>query len=76
MKEELLAYYGRDKEHSRLREGRDRLEFWRTQDVLRRMLPPAPARVAPACMPSGWSPMAMTSSYWTSSHFSWSGRAS
>ena len=42
---ELLAYYGQDREHGRLREGRGRLEFWRTQDVLRRALPPAPARV-------------------------------
>lgn len=42
---ELLAYYEQDREHARLREGRGRLEFWRTQDVLRRRLPPAPARV-------------------------------
>ncbi|WP_433431777.1 class I SAM-dependent methyltransferase [Nonomuraea sp. CA-141351] len=42
---ELLAYYEQDREHSRLREGRGRLEFWRTQDVLRRTLPPPPARV-------------------------------
>ncbi|MFI7702274.1 hypothetical protein [Nonomuraea sp. NPDC049480] len=42
---ELLAYYEQDREHARLREGRGRLEFWRTQDVLRRMLPPTPARV-------------------------------
>ncbi|MBB3726931.1 class I SAM-dependent methyltransferase [Nonomuraea dietziae] len=42
---ELLAYYEQDREHGRLREGRDRLEFWRTQDVLRRSLRPAPARV-------------------------------
>ncbi|WP_204358547.1 bifunctional 2-polyprenyl-6-hydroxyphenol methylase/3-demethylubiquinol 3-O-methyltransferase UbiG [Streptosporangium sp. 'caverna'] len=42
---ELLAYYEQDREHDRLREGRGRLEFWRTQDVLRRVLPPAPARV-------------------------------
>ncbi|MET9336498.1 class I SAM-dependent methyltransferase [Nonomuraea sp. NPDC003804] len=42
---ELLAYYGQDREHGRLRAGRDRLEFWRTQDVLRRLLRPAPARV-------------------------------
>ncbi|QFY11887.1 methyltransferase domain-containing protein [Nonomuraea phyllanthi] len=42
---ELLAYYGQDREHARLREGRGRLELWRTQDVLRRVLPPAPARV-------------------------------
>ncbi|WP_188192157.1 class I SAM-dependent methyltransferase [Nonomuraea sp. SYSU D8015] len=42
---ELLAYYEQDREHVRLREGRGRLEFWRTQDVLRRALPPTPARV-------------------------------
>ncbi|NUR89119.1 MAG: class I SAM-dependent methyltransferase, partial [Nonomuraea sp.] len=42
---ELLAYYGQDREHQRLRVGRDRLEFWRTQDVLRRVLPTPPARV-------------------------------
>src|SRR6185503_9428583 len=42
---ELLAYYEQDREHGRLREGRGRLEFWRTQDVLRRTLPPPPARV-------------------------------
>ncbi|MEO3812518.1 class I SAM-dependent methyltransferase [Sphaerisporangium sp. B11E5] len=42
---ELLAYYGQDREHERLRGGRGRLELWRTQDVLRRVLPPPPARV-------------------------------
>ncbi|MGW4410342.1 class I SAM-dependent methyltransferase [Nonomuraea sp. NPDC004702] len=42
---EVLAYYAQDLEHDRLREGRGRLEFWRTQDVLRRTLPPPPARV-------------------------------
>ncbi|WP_030919249.1 class I SAM-dependent methyltransferase [Streptosporangium amethystogenes] len=42
---ELLAYYGQDREDDRLRVGRGRLELWRTQDVLRRALPPAPARV-------------------------------
>ncbi|MFC5832008.1 class I SAM-dependent methyltransferase [Nonomuraea insulae] len=40
-----LAYYERGGELTRLRQGRDRLEFWRTRDVLRRTLPPAPARV-------------------------------
>ncbi|MGW2150566.1 class I SAM-dependent methyltransferase [Nonomuraea bangladeshensis] len=45
MTPELLAYYDQDREDGRLREGRGRLEFWRTQDVLRRTLPPAPARV-------------------------------
>ncbi|MFI9597462.1 class I SAM-dependent methyltransferase [Nonomuraea sp. NPDC052265] len=42
---EVLAYYAQGLEHDRLREGRGRLEFWRTQDVLRRTLPPPPARV-------------------------------
>ncbi|MEV7007593.1 hypothetical protein [Streptosporangium sp. NPDC051022] len=45
MTRELLAYYERGGEHDRLRRGRGRLEFWRTQDVLRRVLPEAPARV-------------------------------
>ncbi|MEV0201221.1 class I SAM-dependent methyltransferase [Nonomuraea sp. NPDC050691] len=45
VKRVLLAYYEQDREHARLREGRGRLEFWRTQDVLRRVLPPPPARV-------------------------------
>lgn len=43
--EEIAEYYGRDQEDARLRAGTGRLEFWRTQDVLRRLLPPAPARV-------------------------------
>ncbi|AXG57969.1 methyltransferase family protein [Streptomyces lincolnensis] len=46
--EEILAYYSRGEEDARLREGgasAGRLEFWRTQDVLRRLLPPTPARV-------------------------------
>jgi SAM-dependent methyltransferase len=43
--EEILAYYERGGENTRLREGAGRLEFWRTQDVLRRLLPAAPARV-------------------------------
>ncbi|MFF4501100.1 class I SAM-dependent methyltransferase [Streptomyces sp. NPDC001401] len=46
--EEILDYYARGKEDARLREGgapAGRLEFWRTQDVLRRVLPAAPARV-------------------------------
>ncbi|MGW1668583.1 class I SAM-dependent methyltransferase [Streptomyces sp. NPDC002324] len=42
---EILAYYERGGEHTRLREGAGRLEFWRTQDILRRLLPGAPARV-------------------------------
>ncbi|MFE8947026.1 class I SAM-dependent methyltransferase [Streptomyces sp. NPDC007856] len=43
--EEIAEYYGRDREDARLRTGAGRLEFWRTQDVLRRLLPPAPARI-------------------------------
>lgn len=45
---EILAYYAQGKEDARLRDGgapAGRLEFWRTQDVLRRLLPAAPARV-------------------------------
>ncbi|WP_369173644.1 class I SAM-dependent methyltransferase [Streptomyces sp. R28] len=48
VREEILAYYAQGKEDDRLREGgapAGRLEFWRTQDVLRRLLPAAPARV-------------------------------
>ncbi|MGY1496388.1 class I SAM-dependent methyltransferase [Streptomyces sp. QTS52] len=43
--EEILAYYARGKEDARIRRGSGRLEFWRTQDVLRRLLPAPPARV-------------------------------
>lgn len=46
--QEILAYYARGEEDARLRPGgatAGRLEFWRTQEVLRRLLPPAPARV-------------------------------
>ncbi|MFE3634017.1 class I SAM-dependent methyltransferase [Streptomyces sp. NPDC059168] len=42
---EIAEYYGRDGEDGRLRSGAGRLELWRTQDVLRRLLPPAPACV-------------------------------
>jgi SAM-dependent methyltransferase len=41
----VLAYYEQGEEDGRLRDGVNRLEFWRTQDVLRRALPPAPTRV-------------------------------
>ncbi|MFD7537560.1 class I SAM-dependent methyltransferase [Streptomyces sp. NPDC059819] len=41
----VLAYYAQGKEDARLRLGEGRLEFWRTQDVLRRALPTAPVRV-------------------------------
>ncbi|MFI9803886.1 hypothetical protein ACIHEJ_05860 [Streptomyces sp. NPDC052301] len=43
--EEIAAYDGRDEEDGRLRPGAGRLEFRRTRDVLRRLLPPAPARI-------------------------------
>jgi SAM-dependent methyltransferase len=46
----IRAYYEQGREESRLaaeagRPADARLEFWRTQDVLRRALPPPPARV-------------------------------
>jgi SAM-dependent methyltransferase len=41
----IRAYYDRGGEIDRLAEGHGRLEFLRTQDVLRRVLPPAPATV-------------------------------
>ncbi|MEV0820500.1 class I SAM-dependent methyltransferase [Nonomuraea rubra] len=41
----VMGYYERGGELTRLRQGRGRLEYWRTRDVLRRLLPPAPARV-------------------------------
>ncbi|SEK57199.1 class I SAM-dependent methyltransferase [Nonomuraea pusilla] len=44
-RERVLAYYAQGEEDRRLRGGRGRLEFWRTQDVLRRVLPAPPARV-------------------------------
>ncbi|MBD0741326.1 class I SAM-dependent methyltransferase [Streptomyces sp. CBMA152] len=43
--EEILAYYQQGKEDGRLRAGRRRLELLRTQDVLRRLLPSAPAKI-------------------------------
>ncbi|BBC31757.1 SAM-dependent methyltransferase [Streptomyces graminofaciens] len=42
---DILAYYEQGKEDARLRQGTGRLEFWRTQEILRRLLPEAPARV-------------------------------
>ncbi|GAB2888732.1 hypothetical protein GCM10027074_66310 [Streptomyces deserti] len=45
VREEILAYYALGKEDARLKQGSGRLEFWRTQDVLRRLLPAPPARV-------------------------------
>ncbi|WP_371663584.1 class I SAM-dependent methyltransferase [Streptomyces sp. NBC_00280] len=43
--EEILAFYAQGNEDARIRQGSGRLEFWRTQDVLRRLLPAVPARV-------------------------------
>jgi SAM-dependent methyltransferase len=43
---EILAYYERGLERDRLRTGRGVLEFLRTQEILRRVLPSAPARIA------------------------------
>lgn len=45
LRDEILAYYERGEEDARLKQGAGRLEFWRTQEVLRRLLPDAPARV-------------------------------
>jgi ubiquinone/menaquinone biosynthesis C-methylase UbiE len=42
---EVLDYYDRFPEESRLASGAFRLEFERTKDMLTRLLPPAPARV-------------------------------
>jgi SAM-dependent methyltransferase len=36
---EILAFYAQGREDGRLREGTGRLELWRTQDILRRVLP-------------------------------------
>ena len=36
---EILAYYNHGQEDGRLRAGTGRLELWRTQDILRRVLP-------------------------------------
>ncbi|MEV0619882.1 methyltransferase domain-containing protein [Nonomuraea sp. NPDC050404] len=41
----VMGYYERGGELTRLRHGRGRLEYWRTRDVLSRVLPPAPARL-------------------------------
>jgi len=41
----ISHYYARGGEVERLNVGRGRLEFLRTQDVLRRLLPPAPVRI-------------------------------
>ncbi|WP_204070894.1 class I SAM-dependent methyltransferase [Planotetraspora phitsanulokensis] len=42
---EIMDYYLKGQEDGRLRSGHPRLEFWRTQDVLRRLLPAVPARI-------------------------------
>ncbi|MGI8527858.1 MAG: class I SAM-dependent methyltransferase [Geodermatophilaceae bacterium] len=42
---EVIAHYNEGQEHTRLTSVHGRLEFWRTQDILLRHLPPAPARV-------------------------------
>ena len=41
----MLGYYGAGKERDRLMDGRGRLERLRTQELLTRHLPPAPAVV-------------------------------
>lgn len=43
--EEVLRYYARGEEDGRLRSGVGRLEFLRTQDLLRRLLPDSPGRI-------------------------------
>lgn len=43
---EIEAYYRRDEERDRLGGGKGRLEFERTQEIVLRNLPPAPATVA------------------------------
>ena len=45
IRQEILAYYEQGREDARLRSGIGRLEFLRTQDILRRLLPAAPARI-------------------------------
>ncbi|HEV8396438.1 MAG TPA: methyltransferase domain-containing protein [Vicinamibacterales bacterium] len=42
---EIVEYYDRYAEESRLQQGASRLELERTQDILSRVLPPPPARV-------------------------------
>ncbi len=42
---EVVDYYGRYPEEERLEHGPFRLEFERTKEILRRLLPPAPSRV-------------------------------
>lgn len=42
---EVIAHYDEGEEHARLTAGHGRLELWRTQDILLRHLPAAPASV-------------------------------
>ncbi len=58
---DILEYYGRGREESRLRQGVGRLEFWRTQDILRRVLPSRAAACSTwaadaGSMRRGWRP--------------------
>jgi SAM-dependent methyltransferase len=41
----ILEYYNQGRENGRLREGAGRLEFWRTQDIIGRVLPETPGRL-------------------------------
>lgn len=41
--DDIRRYYDKGGEDARLRQGSGRLELWRTQDILRRWLPEAPA---------------------------------
>ena len=45
MTTDILSYYNRGDEAARLRHGGGRLELARTQELLRRYLPPAPAAI-------------------------------
>jgi SAM-dependent methyltransferase len=45
LRADIRDHYDRGQEDGRLREGRGRLELWRTRDILRRWLPAPPAHV-------------------------------
>jgi hypothetical protein len=45
LRPEILAYYNRGGETTRLSAGGGRLEYLRTLDILGRVLPPPPARI-------------------------------
>lgn len=45
LRADIREHYDSGQEDERLRQGRGRLELWRTRDVLRRWLPAPPARV-------------------------------